>query len=150
MAKIHAQTPGSFPGGDDPVEVFRTPRLGRAVLRGRHPRPGRPSIGADRVLFGSDWPHAEGLADPSSFVDDLPGFADDDIRRIMRDNARAVDPPKPRPRLIGGPLRRTGGTRKPVTSRRFGGAGAGSLCHFVPGDLVHFQPVDRTVWLFVQ
>ncbi len=52
------------------------------------------TIGADRVLFGSDWPHAEGLADPASFVDDLPGFADDDIRRIMRDNALELSIPR--------------------------------------------------------
>ena len=45
------------------------------------------AIGADHVLFGSDWPHAEGLAEPTAFVDDLHGFTDDEIRLIMRDNA---------------------------------------------------------------
>ena len=28
-------------------------------------------IGADRVLFGSDYPHPEGLAEPPSYVDEL-------------------------------------------------------------------------------
>jgi predicted TIM-barrel fold metal-dependent hydrolase len=42
--------------------------------------------GADRMLFGSDYPHAEGLADPCSFVDDLPGFDDAEVRKVMRDN----------------------------------------------------------------
>jgi predicted TIM-barrel fold metal-dependent hydrolase len=45
-------------------------------------------IGADRVLFGSDFPHAEGLAEPRDFVDSLPGLSDGDVRRIMRDNLR--------------------------------------------------------------
>jgi predicted TIM-barrel fold metal-dependent hydrolase len=43
-------------------------------------------IGADRVLFGSDFPHPEGLADPISFVDDLKGLPDDDIKLIMGGN----------------------------------------------------------------
>ena len=47
-------------------------------------------IGTDHMLFGSDYPHAEGLADPVSFVDDLDGFSDDDIRRIMCDNGTGL------------------------------------------------------------
>ena len=47
-------------------------------------------LGVDRVLFGSDYPHAEGLADPSSFVDDLHGFSDDEVRQIMRENGLAL------------------------------------------------------------
>ncbi|MBM3658334.1 MAG: amidohydrolase [Actinobacteria bacterium] len=43
-------------------------------------------IGADRVLFGSDFPHAEGLAEPRDFVESLSGMSDADVRRIMRDN----------------------------------------------------------------
>lgn len=43
-------------------------------------------IGIDRMIFGSDFPHAEGLADPISFVDDLTGFDDAAIRKIMRDS----------------------------------------------------------------
>ncbi|HTR70723.1 MAG TPA: amidohydrolase family protein [Mycobacteriales bacterium] len=52
-------------------------------------------MGADRVVFGSDWPHVEGLADPSSFVKELDGLADADIRLIMRDNARDLVTPRP-------------------------------------------------------
>ena len=42
------------------------------------------------MIFGSDYPHAEGLADPKSFVDDLPGFSDDEIRLVMRENGLAL------------------------------------------------------------
>ncbi len=45
------------------------------------------------MLFGSDWPHAEGLAEPKSFVDDLEGFTDDEVRLIMRENALALTRP---------------------------------------------------------
>jgi len=48
------------------------------------------TIGADRVIFGSDWPHPEGLADPADFVDDLAGLGPDQQRMIMRDNLRAL------------------------------------------------------------
>jgi len=43
-------------------------------------------IGADRVLFGSDYPHVEGLVDPLSYVGDLTGLADEDVRKIMGGN----------------------------------------------------------------
>ena len=43
-------------------------------------------IGADRVLFGSDYPHPEGLADPLSFVDDLKGLTDEEVRMVMGGN----------------------------------------------------------------
>ena len=44
------------------------------------------TIGVERVLFGSDWPHGEGLAEPASFVDELTEFSPDEVQRIMRDN----------------------------------------------------------------
>jgi len=43
-------------------------------------------IGVDRVLFGSDYPHPEGLADPASYVDELEGLDDESIRKIMGGN----------------------------------------------------------------
>jgi predicted TIM-barrel fold metal-dependent hydrolase len=50
------------------------------------PRPVIDAIGVDRVLFGSDYPHVEGLAEPLSFLDNLDGLADDDQRKIMGGN----------------------------------------------------------------
>jgi predicted TIM-barrel fold metal-dependent hydrolase len=44
------------------------------------------TIGVDRVLFGSDWPHGEGLADPASFIGELTDFTPEEVHRIMRDN----------------------------------------------------------------
>ena len=38
-------------------------------------------------MFGSDWPHGEGLENPVSFTDELAGFSAADIRKVMRDNA---------------------------------------------------------------
>jgi predicted TIM-barrel fold metal-dependent hydrolase len=43
-------------------------------------------IGTEQVLFGSDWPHGEGLARPTDFVKELHAFTDDEVRLVMRDN----------------------------------------------------------------
>ncbi|MDG4667906.1 amidohydrolase family protein [Mycobacterium sp. 236(2023)] len=45
------------------------------------------AVGVDKILFGSDWPHGEGLQSPVSFTEDLTMFSDSDVRKIMRDNA---------------------------------------------------------------
>jgi predicted TIM-barrel fold metal-dependent hydrolase len=43
-------------------------------------------LGADHVIFGSDFPHVEGLADPLSYFDELQGLPADDVRKIMGGN----------------------------------------------------------------
>ncbi len=48
-------------------------------------------VRVDRLLLGSDWPHAEGTREPVDFVvESLVGLPDDDIRRIGRQNALDV------------------------------------------------------------
>ncbi len=43
-------------------------------------------VGEDNVLFGSDFPHPEGLAEPARYVDELEGLPDETIRKIMGGN----------------------------------------------------------------
>ena len=43
-------------------------------------------LGADRVVFGSDFPHVEGLSDPLSYLDDLQGLEGDDLAKVMGGN----------------------------------------------------------------
>ena len=83
LAKAYGQLPFSF--GRDPLETFRE-HVWVAPYYEDDIVDLRDKIGADHVLFGSDYPHGEGLADPISFVDDLPGFSKDDVQLIMRDN----------------------------------------------------------------
>jgi predicted TIM-barrel fold metal-dependent hydrolase len=49
-------------------------------------------IGVDRVLMGSDYPHAEGLEDPASYIKDLKNFNydDEECKLVMRDNGLAL------------------------------------------------------------
>jgi predicted TIM-barrel fold metal-dependent hydrolase len=83
LKKTANQYPQNY--GGDPVEQFRNQvwvapyyEEDIAALVAR--------IGAERVLFGSDWPHAEGLTEPLLFEKEI-AFADEAIKhRIMRQN----------------------------------------------------------------
>jgi len=52
-------------------------------------------VGADRVLFGSDWPHIEGLPEPREYVRETKRLTDDDRRRVLHDNALELLTPAP-------------------------------------------------------
>jgi predicted TIM-barrel fold metal-dependent hydrolase len=83
LMKQANQTPWVFP--DHPLDVLRrhvwvTPYYEENLHKLAD------AIGLERVLFGSDWPHGEGLARPTDFAKELQSFSDDDVRRIMRDN----------------------------------------------------------------
>lgn len=43
-------------------------------------------VGPDCLVFGSDFPHPEGLPDPVSYVRQLKGLSDEEQRNIMREN----------------------------------------------------------------
>jgi predicted TIM-barrel fold metal-dependent hydrolase len=45
---------------------------------------------AERILFGSDWPHAEGLARPLDFLDDVKNFTPDEQRMVMSSNLKGL------------------------------------------------------------
>jgi predicted TIM-barrel fold metal-dependent hydrolase len=44
----------------------------------------------ERILFGSDWPHAEGMSHPRHFFAKVESFSLEQQQRIMRDNAREL------------------------------------------------------------
>ncbi|HUC03989.1 MAG TPA: amidohydrolase family protein [Acidimicrobiales bacterium] len=54
-------------------------------------------MGDDRVIFGSDWPHVEGLPEPRDWVTELKGFDDEAVARIMGGNARTLNQRSPAP-----------------------------------------------------
>lgn len=47
------------------------------------PRPVIERIGIDRVVYGSDYPHVEGLGEPLSYLDDIADFSDEHRRKYM-------------------------------------------------------------------
>jgi predicted TIM-barrel fold metal-dependent hydrolase len=51
-------------------------------------------IGEEHVLFGSDFPHPEGLAQPASFIEDLSHLPEETVRNMMGGNlARLMNMP---------------------------------------------------------
>jgi predicted TIM-barrel fold metal-dependent hydrolase len=81
-------TAKKMPGwwADDPVEVFRhhvwinpfwEDDIERVVEH----------MGAERVLFGSDWPHIEGMPAPLDYLVELKALDDAARRRILWENA---------------------------------------------------------------
>ena len=87
LKKAYAQNPHAF--GADPVEQLRD-HLWVAPFYEDDIRALADCLGIEHVLFGSDYPHAEGLADPLAFVDDLHGFSDAEVRQVMSSNALAL------------------------------------------------------------
>ena len=47
-------------------------------------------MGPDRVIFGSDWPHIEGMAAPLDYVAEVAHADERTRRRVLRDNTREL------------------------------------------------------------
>jgi predicted TIM-barrel fold metal-dependent hydrolase len=84
LRKQANQTPWIF--HEDPLDTVRkhlwvTPYLEENL------RALADLVGVERVLFGSDWPHGEGLAQPMDFLRELSDFNEYEVHRIMRENS---------------------------------------------------------------
>lgn len=53
-------------------------------------------IGIDHIIFGSDFPHAEGLPDPLAYVEDLAaaGLDQNAVHKVMYENAAQLATPR--------------------------------------------------------
>ncbi len=54
-------------------------------------------LGPEHIVMGSDYPHAEGLVDPSTYSKDLQNFnyTDEQIKLVMRDNGKFLSTRRP-------------------------------------------------------
>jgi len=84
--------PGYF--SEDPVETFRRhvwvnpfweDDVNEVVAH----------MGADRVIFGSDWPHIEGMPQPLDYLVELKELDDADVKRIVLDNVTELTTLRP-------------------------------------------------------
>ena len=87
LRKLANQIPSAFP--DDPLDVIRH-NVWVAPYFEEDIRKLADTIGVERILFGSDWPHGEGLAAPLDFVKELHAFDAAETRAILRDNCLAL------------------------------------------------------------
>jgi predicted TIM-barrel fold metal-dependent hydrolase len=52
------------------------------------------AVGIEPIVFGSDFPHGEGLPEPQAYLGQLKNFSEDQVKTVMRDNlARFLDLP---------------------------------------------------------
>ena len=47
-------------------------------------------IPAERILFGSDYPHPEGLAEPLDYLKDFKNYSADDVQKIFSSNLKGL------------------------------------------------------------
>jgi predicted TIM-barrel fold metal-dependent hydrolase len=83
LEKVHDRTRGRWP--EHPVEVFKR-NIWVHPFHEEDPIGLIQAVGIDNVVFGSDYPHVEGMSDPLSYVDELKGLPEDDIRKVMGGN----------------------------------------------------------------
>jgi predicted TIM-barrel fold metal-dependent hydrolase len=92
MERAYGQEPGQF--AEDPAETFRR-HVWIAPFHEDDIGVLRDLVGADHMVAGSDWPHAEGLPDPTDYAKDLHALTDDEVRLVMRENALALSQRRP-------------------------------------------------------
>lgn len=93
LGKLYADMPALFE--EDPLEVFAR-NITIHAFRDPDPVDLIGLVGVDRVVFGSDFPHPEGLADPLSFHEDIAGLPEADRAKVMGGNvARLLKMPVP-------------------------------------------------------
>ncbi|MBX9919999.1 MAG: amidohydrolase [Mycolicibacterium frederiksbergense] len=82
---VYSKMPDSFP--EDPIQAFRR-CVYVAPFWEDNFKDMADLCGIDRVIFGSDWPHPEGLADPINLVSDLEanGLDEEGVRKVMGAN----------------------------------------------------------------
>jgi len=87
LLKMFKSTYAKMPNGflEDPIEAFKRCVFISPFWEDRFTEIVK-MVGSDRVVFGSDWPHPEGLKDPITFVDELEGLSEQDKARIMGGN----------------------------------------------------------------
>jgi predicted TIM-barrel fold metal-dependent hydrolase len=89
LADVHKKMPHEFLG--DPVEAIRN-SIHISPFYEDDLSKLTDLIGVDRVLFGSDYPHPEGLAHPSHYLDAIDTLSQTDQAKIMGGNLSRLIP----------------------------------------------------------
>ena len=87
LKKAERMNVGEF--SESPVETIRR-HVWVAPYYEEDVRALADAIGVEHVVMGSDFPHAEGLAEPIRFVDELKELDADETRLVMRENGRSL------------------------------------------------------------
>jgi predicted TIM-barrel fold metal-dependent hydrolase len=87
LLRAHEQQPSIF--DENPLDVFKR-NIFVHVFQERKPHRLIDLIGVDNVMFGSDFPHVEGLNDPLAYADFIQDLPTDDQAKIMGGNLARI------------------------------------------------------------
>jgi predicted TIM-barrel fold metal-dependent hydrolase len=87
VQRIYEEAPAIFE--EDPIEVFKR-NIFVHSFQDREPQKLVDVIGIDNVMFGSDFPHQEGMNDPLAYVDFLKDMSLEDQAKIMGGNLARI------------------------------------------------------------
>jgi len=90
--RVYGQSPKAF--AENPIDTFRRHIWVSPFHEDDMPLL-RDLLGPERLLMGSDFPHAEGLARPTDYVYELKDFSQEEVRLVMRDNALGLASRRP-------------------------------------------------------
>ena len=90
LDKAAAQSPGWFT--ERPSDTFRR-HVWVSPFWEDNALTSAEVLGIDRCIFGSDWPHTEGLPEPLGYEREIESLGPDAVRKIMSDNVAALSQP---------------------------------------------------------
>jgi predicted TIM-barrel fold metal-dependent hydrolase len=79
---------------EDPAELFRSHVWINPFWEDTFPEI-VGHMGADQVIFGSDWPHMEGMEHPRDIFEELDGISLEDQAKILHGNTAALNQRRP-------------------------------------------------------
>ena len=85
--KAYGQMPQAF--ASDPLETFQE-KVYVAPFYEENFDELAKYVSKDRLLFGSDWPHAEGLELPLDYIDEVKNFSKEDQEKFMSSNLKGL------------------------------------------------------------
>jgi predicted TIM-barrel fold metal-dependent hydrolase len=87
LADVYRRVPQTF--AEDPADGIRR-NLWLSPFWEDDMRSLSELLPVDHLLFGSDYPHPEGLREPLSYLDHLENLTDEEIRMVMGDNLTSL------------------------------------------------------------
>lgn len=87
LSHAFGQMPKAF--REDPLETFRR-HIFVAPFYEDDTAELKQYIPANRILFGSDFPHPEGLAEPVEYLREFSTYNDDELKRVFHSNMKGL------------------------------------------------------------
>jgi len=87
LDRVYGQMPRSF--SRHPRDTFQK-HVFVAPFYEDNPAHLAKELPAERILFGSDYPHPEGMAEPLDYIQEFKDFKEDDLERIFSSNMKGL------------------------------------------------------------